>query len=109
MTRLNNKITLVTGASRGIDATTDRHLTERGADIVVNYRSKGPRAEQVADDVRALGVPKVMTEGLVKSQADDEKRARRVPVFVSTTMAAFQSSDHRISRLREVRYADFYS
>jgi NAD(P)-dependent dehydrogenase (short-subunit alcohol dehydrogenase family) len=45
----------VTGASRGIGAATARLLAERGADAAINFRSKGPRAEQVAQEVRRLG------------------------------------------------------
>ena len=46
---------LVTGASRGIGASVALQLAERGADLAINYRSKGPRAESVAARVRALG------------------------------------------------------
>jgi NAD(P)-dependent dehydrogenase (short-subunit alcohol dehydrogenase family) len=56
---LNNdfqdQIALVTGASRGIGASVALQLAERGADLAINYRSKGPRAEAVAAQVRALG------------------------------------------------------
>jgi len=52
---LDGKRALVTGASRGIGASVARQLAERGADVVINYRSKGPRAEAVAASVRAAG------------------------------------------------------
>jgi 3-oxoacyl-[acyl-carrier protein] reductase len=52
---LHGKTALVTGASRGIGATVVRMLADRGADIAINYRSKGSRAEDVAADVRATG------------------------------------------------------
>lgn len=55
MCTLNGKAALVTGASRGIGASIARQLAERGADVVINYRSKGPRAEEVAETVRAAG------------------------------------------------------
>lgn len=50
-----DQIALVTGASRGIGASVALQLAERGADLAINYRSKGPRAEAVAAQVRALG------------------------------------------------------
>src|SRR5580704_7254349 len=55
MKRFKGKIALVTGASRGIGAAVAVLLAEQGADLVVNFRSKGPRAGEVADRVQALG------------------------------------------------------
>jgi NAD(P)-dependent dehydrogenase (short-subunit alcohol dehydrogenase family) len=49
-------VALVTGASRGVGAATARILAGRGRDVVVNYRSKKRRAEEVAKEIQALGV-----------------------------------------------------
>ncbi len=55
MQELNGKVALVTGASRGIGAVVSRLLSQQGADVIINFRSKGPRAEEVAATVRANG------------------------------------------------------
>ncbi len=55
MNELAGKIALVTGASRGIGAEVARLLAGRGADVVVNYRSKRARAEEVAGEIEAAG------------------------------------------------------
>ncbi|WP_336657448.1 MULTISPECIES: SDR family oxidoreductase [unclassified Leucobacter] len=47
---------LVTGSSRGIGADTVRYFAEAGADVVVNFRNKAPRAEKLAAQLRELGV-----------------------------------------------------
>lgn len=53
---LSGKAALVTGSSRGIGADTARYLAEAGANIVINYRNKAPRAEKLAGELRGLGV-----------------------------------------------------
>lgn len=52
---LTGKAALVTGSSRGIGADTIRYFAEAGADVVINFRNKAPRAEKLANEVRALG------------------------------------------------------
>ncbi|GAA5151278.1 SDR family oxidoreductase [Microbacterium pseudoresistens] len=52
---LSGKVALVTGSSRGIGADTIRYLAQAGADVVINYRNKAPRAEKLAAEVRELG------------------------------------------------------
>jgi NAD(P)-dependent dehydrogenase (short-subunit alcohol dehydrogenase family) len=47
---------LVTGSSRGIGADTVRYLAEAGANVVINYRNKAPRAEKLAGELRESGV-----------------------------------------------------
>ena len=46
---------MVTGASRGIGAATAVKLAQRGFDVALNYRNKGPRAEHVAAQIAGLG------------------------------------------------------
>ena len=53
---LSGKTALVTGSSRGIGADTARYLAQAGANVVINYRNKAPRAEKLATELRELGV-----------------------------------------------------
>ena len=53
---LKGKTALVTGSSRGIGADTVRYFAEAGANVVINFRNKAPRAEKLAAELRALGV-----------------------------------------------------
>jgi 3-oxoacyl-[acyl-carrier protein] reductase len=52
---LVGRIALVTGASRGIGAVTARVLAQAGAEVILNYRSKGSRAEKVAAEIVTAG------------------------------------------------------
>ena len=52
---LTGKVALVTGSSRGIGADTVRYFAQAGADVVINFRNKAPRAEKLAAELRELG------------------------------------------------------
>ena len=53
---LTGRTALVTGSSRGIGADTASYLAQAGANVVINYRNKAPRAEKLATQLRELGV-----------------------------------------------------
>lgn len=55
MGKLTGKTALITGASRGIGATTAKLLAAEGAHLLVNYRDKAKRAEAVVAAIEAEG------------------------------------------------------
>jgi NAD(P)-dependent dehydrogenase (short-subunit alcohol dehydrogenase family) len=81
VTTSTGRVALVTGASRGIGAQTARLLAAAGATVVVNYRNKTRRAEQVVADItagggRALAVRADLTEPVdVKAMFDGVRDA----------------------------------
>jgi NAD(P)-dependent dehydrogenase (short-subunit alcohol dehydrogenase family) len=69
---LSEKIALVTGSSRGIGRATALRLAEAGATVVVNYRQKARRADQVVAEIteaggRALAVAGDITDAASRS------------------------------------------
>lgn len=50
-----SKITLVTGASRGLGRNTAISIAARGGDVILTYRSGANDAQAVVDQIRALG------------------------------------------------------
>ncbi len=53
--RLEGKTAIVTGAGRGIGSAIARELGETGANVVVNYSTSAKSAEEVANEIRAMG------------------------------------------------------
>jgi 3-oxoacyl-[acyl-carrier protein] reductase len=68
--RLSGKTALVTGASRGIGASVARQLASFGADVAINYRSKAPRAEEIAAEITALGRKALLLQADITDPAD---------------------------------------
>ena len=51
MSKLKDKVAIVTGASKGIGASIARHLAAEGAAVVVNYASSKKDADRVVADI----------------------------------------------------------
>jgi 3-oxoacyl-[acyl-carrier protein] reductase len=69
-TPLLGKTALVTGASRGIGASVARQLAQIGADVAINYRSKGPRAQEVSSAIEALGRRSLLLQADITNAKD---------------------------------------
>ncbi|MBW4436288.1 MAG: 3-oxoacyl-[acyl-carrier-protein] reductase [Pleurocapsa minor GSE-CHR-MK-17-07R] len=70
---LQDKITVVTGASRGIGKAIALELAARGASVVVNYQKSATAAEELAQEITALGVQALAVQADV-SQEEDANR-----------------------------------
>jgi len=65
-----SEVVIVTGASSGIGAATARMLGERGASVVVNYRSSAELAEKVVGEVKEAGGQAIMVKADMGSEGD---------------------------------------
>ena len=55
MAQLTGKTIIITGSSRGVGADTAQILAAEGANVVVNYRSKAPRAAKIVTSIEEAG------------------------------------------------------
>ncbi|HYS46825.1 MAG TPA: glucose 1-dehydrogenase [Rhizomicrobium sp.] len=70
MGKLQGKVAVVTGASKGIGAGIARALGAAGASVVVNYASDKAGAEKAVADIKAKGGQAVAVQGDVSKAAD---------------------------------------
>jgi 3-oxoacyl-[acyl-carrier protein] reductase len=70
MSKLNGKVAVVTGASKGIGAAIAKALADEGASVVVNYSSAREGAERVVAQILAKGGRAVAVHADVSKAAD---------------------------------------
>lgn len=86
----DGKNALVTGSSKGIGRAVALELARRGANVTVNCRSGLDDANEVADEIRAMGRRAIVSQTDVAEQAGVEE-------MVAATVAEFGSLDLFVS------------
>src|ERR1700722_7877808 len=70
MSKLENKVAVVTGASKGIGASIAKHFAGAGAMVVVNYASSKEGADKVVKAITDNGGIAISVQGDVSKEAD---------------------------------------
>lgn len=73
MSKLANKVAVVTGASKGIGAGIAKALAVEGAAVVVNYASSKEGADKVVAEIKGKGGKAVAVQGDVAKSADVQR------------------------------------
>ncbi|WP_313798709.1 3-oxoacyl-[acyl-carrier-protein] reductase [Cytobacillus sp.] len=84
--KLEGKVALVTGASRGIGREIALGLAKQGADVVVNYSGSEERANQVVAEIKELGRNAIAVQC-------DVSNSESVANMVKATMDTFGKLD----------------
>jgi len=70
MSKLKNKVAIVTGASKGIGASIAKYYAAEGAKVVVNYASSKEDAEKVVAEITENGGTAIAVQGDVSQESD---------------------------------------
>ncbi|OIJ09869.1 3-oxoacyl-[acyl-carrier-protein] reductase [Anaerobacillus arseniciselenatis] len=81
---LNGKVALVTGASRGIGRAISLQLAKQGAKVAVNYAGNEAKANEVVEEIKALGGEAIAIKADVANVTD-------VDAMVKETIKTFGS------------------
>src|SRR6266705_5843287 len=73
MSKLNNKVAIVTGASKGIGAGIAKGLAAEGAAVVVNYASSKVGADKVVAEIVGKGGKAIAVQGDVSKVSDVQR------------------------------------
>jgi 3-oxoacyl-[acyl-carrier protein] reductase len=73
MSKLANKVAVVTGASKGIGAGIARALAAEGASVVVNYASSREGADKVVADITHHGGKGIAIQASISSEPDVQR------------------------------------
>lgn len=76
--KLKEKVSIVTGAGRGIGRGIAEVLAEDGSDVAVNYIDEAERAEEVAAWIRTKGRRSIAVKADVSSRAEVEAMVEKV-------------------------------
>ncbi len=72
MSKLKNKVAVVTGASKGIGASIAKHLAAEGASVVVNYSSSKEGADKVVSEIASKGGKAIAVKADMVNKKDIE-------------------------------------
>ncbi|AXC11689.1 3-oxoacyl-[acyl-carrier protein] reductase [Acidisarcina polymorpha] len=110
MSKLTNKVAVVTGASKGIGADIAKGLAAEGAAVVVNYASSKEGADKVVAEIIAKGGKAIAVQGDVSKTADIQRLfAETKRAYGKLDILVNNAGIYKFAALEEITEADFHS
>jgi len=109
MNKLNGKVAVVTGASKGIGAGIAKGLAEAGAAVVVNYASSPEGADRVVKEIQSKGGKAIAVQGDV-AKAGDVRRlfAETKKAFGAVDVLVNNAGVYQFAALDEITEEQFH-
>ncbi|MBI2549257.1 3-oxoacyl-ACP reductase FabG [Candidatus Woesearchaeota archaeon] len=98
--KLNNKVAIVTGSSRGIGKSIALAFAKEGADVVITYKSEETKAKEVVNAIKALKRDAIAVKVDVSQRKD-------LIVLVQETMKHFRRIDILVNNAGINKPSDF--
>ena len=109
MKKLENKVALVTGASKGIGAAIAKSLAAEGANVIVNYASSKEGAEKVVAEIKAAGGKAMPLQADVSRQADIDRLFADIQKSVGNVDVLVNNAGvYEFSDLEQITEEHFY-
>ena len=109
MSKLRDKVAIVTGASKGIGASIAAHLANAGAAVVVNYASSKEGADRVVAEITHGGGRALAVQADVAKQADVERLfSETMKVFGRLDILVNNAGRYEFSPLADVTEEHFH-
>lgn len=109
MKKLDGKIAIVTGASKGIGASIAKHLAAEGAAVVVNYASSKEGADRVVDEIVSNGGKAIAVQANVAKKAEIEHLfARTQQVFGKLDILVNNAGIYEFAPLEDITEEHFH-
>jgi len=109
MSKLKNRVAVVTGASKGIGAGIAKSLAAEGASVVVNYSSSKEGAERVVAEIVKKGGRAVAVQGDVSKTADVQRLfAETQKAFGTLDVLVNNAGVYEFAALGEVTEEQFH-